>query len=96
MHRNFWFPLGFAHLSKIVSKFLGDFVAFLSFLCIIVERLTKIPESVKKKIEGLFKKARDDISCADELKKELDHWSIYKEYEDRFLDLFKKSDNKNS
>lgn len=52
---------------------------------------TKIPESVKKKIEKLFEEARHDIAAAGELKKELDHWSIYKEYEDRFLDLFRKT-----
>ncbi|MDD5005009.1 MAG: PAC2 family protein [Candidatus Omnitrophica bacterium] len=57
---------------------------------------TKIPESVKKKIEQLFEEARRDISQASELKKELDHWSIYKEYEDRFLDLFRKPGKKNN
>ncbi|MDD5617795.1 MAG: PAC2 family protein [Candidatus Omnitrophica bacterium] len=53
---------------------------------------TKIPNSVKKNIEKLFEDARNDISQANELKKELDRWSVYKEYEDRFLDLFRKSD----
>ena len=57
---------------------------------------TKIPESVRKKIEELFQEARQDISQAGELKKELDHWSIYKEYEDRFLDLFRRPDKRNN
>ncbi|MBL7198496.1 MAG: PAC2 family protein [Candidatus Omnitrophica bacterium] len=57
---------------------------------------TKIPESVKKKIERLFEEAKQDISQASELKKELDYWSIYKEYEDRFLDLFRKPRKKNN
>ncbi len=50
---------------------------------------TKLPNSVKLQIEKLFDATKKDISKAQELKKELDKWSIYKEYEDRFLDLFK-------
>lgn len=50
---------------------------------------TKIPQSVRDKIEKLFKKAKKDITAASELKKELDAWNAYKEYEDRFLDLFR-------
>ena len=57
---------------------------------------TKVPDSVKKKIERLFEAAKHDISHASELKKELDHWSIYKEYEDRFLDLFRKQHKQNN
>jgi len=52
--------------------------------------MTKLPESVRKKIEELFKKAQKDISVAMELKRELDRWGVYQEYEDRFLDLFRK------
>lgn len=55
---------------------------------------TKTPESVRKKITQLFSDAHKDIAKANELKKELDHWGIYKEYEDRFLDLFKKPPQK--
>lgn len=51
---------------------------------------TKLPDSTKAKIESLFEQAKKDISKAYELKQELDHWNVYKEYEDRFLDLFKK------
>lgn len=51
---------------------------------------TKLPESARKKIEDLFKLAAEDLSKAAELKKELDTWSVFKEYEDRFLDLFRK------
>ena len=51
---------------------------------------TKLPESARKKIEDLFKLAAGDLSKAIELKNELDIWSVFKEYEDRFLDLFKK------
>jgi len=40
--------------------------------------------------------AKTDISKANELKAELDQWNVYKEYEDRFLDLFKKTKGKNN
>ena len=51
---------------------------------------TKLPQSIREKIEILFKQAHRDISKARQLKEELDHWNVYKDYEDRFLDLFKK------
>lgn len=56
-----------------------------------LNQLTRLPGSVKEKIEQLFAQARIDISKAGELKTELDRWNVYKEYEDRFLDLFRKS-----
>lgn len=55
-----------------------------------LEKFTKLPQSARHKIDSLFKKASFDISFASELKKMLDEWGVYKEYEDRFLDLFKK------
>lgn len=45
-----------------------------------------------RRIDELFDKARQDRSDAYELKRELDRLGIFKEYEDRFLDLFKKPD----
>jgi proteasome assembly chaperone (PAC2) family protein len=44
----------------------------------------------KQRIESLFGEATKDRSKAFELKRELDHLGVFKEYEDRFLDLFKK------
>ena len=55
---------------------------------------TKLPQSVREKIEELFLKAKKDITIANTLKKELDHWNVYKEYEDKFLDLFRKTKKK--
>ncbi len=52
---------------------------------------TKLPHSAREKIEEYFLRAEKDISQARELKEELDRWNVYKEYEDRFLDLFKKT-----
>jgi proteasome assembly chaperone (PAC2) family protein len=43
-----------------------------------------------ERIEGLFDQAEKDRSKAFELKQELDRLGVFKEYEDRFLDLFKK------
>lgn len=51
---------------------------------------TKLPQSARENLEVLFKAAEKDITLANKLKKELDHWNVYKEYEDRFLDLFRK------
>ena len=61
-----------------------------------LSQLTKLPVSVKDKIEKLFEQAKADITKANELKAELDKWNVYKDYEDRFLDLFKKSGEKNN
>ncbi len=48
----------------------------------------KIPQDVLDRIEYMFQRAEGDLSKAGELKKELDRWGIFQEYEDRFLDLF--------
>lgn len=44
----------------------------------------------RRHLEQLFERARRDRSVAYELKRELDRLGVYSEYEDRFLDLFKK------
>jgi predicted ATP-grasp superfamily ATP-dependent carboligase len=43
----------------------------------------------KQRIEQLFRQAAADRSKAFELKQELDRLGVFKEFEDRFLDLFK-------
>jgi len=45
----------------------------------------------KQRLEDLFKQAAKDRSKAFELKQELDRLGLFKDYEDRFLDLFKKT-----
>jgi hypothetical protein len=42
-----------------------------------------------ERIEGLFRQAARDRSKAFELKQMLDRLGVFKQYEDRFLDLFK-------
>jgi proteasome assembly chaperone (PAC2) family protein len=46
----------------------------------------------KERIERLFRQAEKDRSSAYELKRVLDRLGVYREYENRFLDLFKKRD----
>lgn len=54
-----------------------------------------LPQTVQPRkqehIEALFAQADQNRSKAFELKQELDRLGLFKEYEDRFLDLFKKS-----
>ena len=45
---------------------------------------------MQRQIEQLFEQALQDRSKAYELKRELDRLEVFGEYEDRFLDLFKK------
>jgi len=47
---------------------------------------------VVRTIESLFELAATDRSKAFELKRELDRNALFKEYEDRFLDLFRKAE----
>jgi proteasome assembly chaperone (PAC2) family protein len=50
----------------------------------------RVRSADRQRIEGLFEQAAKDRSKAFELKQELDRLGVFKEYEDRFLDLFKK------
>jgi proteasome assembly chaperone (PAC2) family protein len=50
----------------------------------------RVDTADKQRIERLFTQAARDRSKAFELKQELDRLGLFKEYEDRFLDLFKK------
>jgi uncharacterized protein len=59
-----------------------------------IRREAAEPEGIsgedRERIERLFEQAKQDRSSAYELKRELDRLEVYREYEDRFLDLFKK------
>lgn len=48
-----------------------------------------IPDSAKRQIEDLFSEAQEDPERVFDLKKKLDEWHVYPDYEDRFLSLFK-------
>jgi len=47
-------------------------------------------EEDRRKVEDLLEQARKDRSKAFELKRELDRRGLFKEYENRFLDLFRR------
>ena len=49
-----------------------------------------LSEEDEQRIERLFREASQDRSKAYELKRELDRLEVFDDYEDRFLDLFKK------
>lgn len=51
---------------------------------------SEIPAHIKYRIENLFAIAKKDTKKALELKALLDKWELFKHFEDRFLDLFKK------
>jgi proteasome assembly chaperone (PAC2) family protein len=55
------------------------------------EEETISPED-RTRIERLFEHGKKDRTSAYELKRELDRLGVFPEYEDRFLDLFKKPD----
>lgn len=51
-----------------------------------------IDPRIRRRIETLFERARQDRSKAFELKQELDRLGIFDQYENRFLDLFRKAE----
>ena len=51
---------------------------------------TGIPLDARLRIDELFEKVVAGESDPDELKRELDRWGSFKEYEDRFFNIFRK------
>jgi hypothetical protein len=49
-----------------------------------------VTDADRKRIENLFEQAKRDRTKTFELKRELDRLGVFAEYEDRFLDLFKR------
>jgi hypothetical protein len=52
----------------------------------------ELSPATQQRIEELFEQARQDRANAFALKQELDRLGVFKDYEDRFLDLFKKTE----
>jgi len=54
---------------------------------------TDVSESIRLRIDKLFQQAEFDRTYKSKmkLKEELDHWNMFDDYQDRFLDLFKKN-----
>lgn len=57
-----------------------------------IQEEERLSAAEKQNIERLFERAQQDRSKAYELKRELDRLDVFSEYEDRFLDLFKKTE----
>ena len=55
----------------------------------------EVPDYARQRIEQLFEQVRKDRSRAVELKAELDRWGLFLEYEDRFLDMFRREQEGN-
>lgn len=53
---------------------------------------TPIDFATREKLEQMFAEARRDRAKAIELKRELDRLGVFEQYEDRFLDLFKRAE----
>jgi len=49
-----------------------------------------IPRDARYRIESLFQKVARGEADPSELKRELDRWDLFSEYEDRFLNLFRR------
>ena len=55
-------------------------------------RAPELPLEARSRIERLFDQARQDRSTAFRLKEELDRLGVFEQYEDRFLDLFRRAE----
>ncbi|HLG68874.1 MAG TPA: hypothetical protein VK009_00465, partial [Chloroflexota bacterium] len=49
-----------------------------------------VPRAARERIDGMFAAVRRGDMEATELRNELDRWGLFGEYEDRFLDLFRR------
>lgn len=49
-----------------------------------------IPQYARHEIKRLFEQVRRGEADPSELKRELDGWDLFPEYEDRFLNIFRK------
>lgn len=54
------------------------------------ETTPQLDRNTEQRLERMFEQARQDRSRAVELKQELDRLGVFRQYEDRFLDLFRK------
>lgn len=56
------------------------------------ERRAQLDRATRHRIDGLFAAARRDRTKAVDLKRELDRLGVFAQFEDRFLDLFRKGE----
>lgn len=50
----------------------------------------RVPSGARQKIDAMFSGVKNGDVEASELKSELDRWGLFEEYEDRFLNLFRR------
>jgi hypothetical protein len=74
----------------LTTSSLADNIMDLSRRGLLTIDNTGLPKDAKVKIENLFREVKAGRADAKLLKKELDLWGVFKEYENRFLDLFTK------
>jgi len=55
-------------------------------------RASRLDPATRARLEQLFKEAKNDRHVAFQLKTELDRLGVFPEYEDRFLDLFRRAE----
>lgn len=79
-------------LQRQIQEQQGAEVEFPSAYEKVEEEEEAVDPAVRARIEQLFAQAERDRQKALELKSELDRQGLFKEYEDRFLDLFKRAE----
>ena len=56
----------------------------------LLEQERGVPRAARERIDGMFAAVAHGEADATELKTELDRWGVFDEYEDRFLNLFRR------
>jgi len=77
-------------ISELTESSLRDNIAELGRRGMLSMDQSGIPGDARIRIESLFQKVTRGELDPSELKRELDRWDVFPEYEDRFLNLFRK------
>jgi len=75
---------------EIVRKSLWDNLSQMGAKGLLSVDASGVPMDARLRIEELFRKVLRGEADPHDLKKELDHWNLFSEYEDRFFAIFKK------
>lgn len=75
---------------EITRSSLGDNVTQMSRRGLLDRDISGVPVAAKMKIEELFRQTIKGDRDPSELKRELDRWNLFKEYEDQFYNIFKR------
>jgi len=80
----------FKFISDLTTSSLRDNIAELGRRGMFSMDQSGVPQDARIRIEALFQKVAQGELDPSELKRELDRWDVFSEYEDRFLNLFRK------